>query len=29
MLQAQVVTAPCEMIATTRHKLPVRVNIAR
>ena len=29
MLQAQVITAPCELVATTRHKLPVRVNIAR
>ncbi len=29
MLQAQVVTAPCEIIATTRHKLPVRVSIER
>lgn len=28
-MQAQVVTAPCEIIATTRHKLPVQLRITR
>jgi len=28
-MQAQVITAPCEIIATTRHKLPVQLRITR
>lgn len=28
-MQAQIVTAPCEIIATTRNKLPVQLRITR